>query len=144
MWWTDGLRFECTRCHACCRHDPGYVFLSRDDANRLASHLGLEVEAFLETYCRCVDLGSGPVYSLKEKPNFDCVFWDQGCTVYAARPVQCRTYPFWGKVVSTEWSWKREGQFCPGIDRGPLMTAERIRELLDQMAANTPLGCCPE
>ncbi|HUX21603.1 MAG TPA: YkgJ family cysteine cluster protein, partial [Spirochaetia bacterium] len=32
----DGLRFECTRCDACCRHEPGYVFLSQTDLRRLA------------------------------------------------------------------------------------------------------------
>ncbi len=31
-----GLRFECTRCSRCCRHNPGYVFLSPVDLARLA------------------------------------------------------------------------------------------------------------
>ncbi|HQO67077.1 MAG TPA: YkgJ family cysteine cluster protein, partial [Spirochaetales bacterium] len=29
--WHEGLRFECARCSACCRYEPGYVFLSADD-----------------------------------------------------------------------------------------------------------------
>lgn len=141
--WTNGLRFECTRCHACCRHDPGYVFLSSEDIARLSNHLAISEKDFLETYCRCVDLGSGPVYSLKEKPNFDCIFWDNGCAIYPARPLQCQTYPFWGKVVATELSWKREAQFCPGIGKGPLVPKEKIEEYLQRMSNNKPLGCSP-
>lgn len=141
--WTEGLRFKCTLCHACCRHDPGYVFLSSEDIHRLCTFLKIDESEFLQTYCRCVDLGSGPVYSLKEKPNYDCVFWDQGCTVYPGRPLQCQTYPFWGKVVATELSWKRESQFCPGINQGPEVPREKIEEYLRLMSQNTIRGCTP-
>ena len=34
------------------------------------------------------------VLCLKEKPNFDCILWKDGCEAYEGRPVQCRTYPF--------------------------------------------------
>ena len=35
VFYSDGLRFECTRCSRCCRHTPGYVFLSENDVERL-------------------------------------------------------------------------------------------------------------
>jgi len=127
----QGLKFECTQCHACCRHDPGYVFLSRQDLDSLALGVGMDSKAFIAKYCRWVDLGQGFVLSLKEKKNFDCVFWDKGCTVYASRPVQCRTYPFWEGPVSSAEKWKWEGRFCPGINRGKLHDKSEIEKALD-------------
>jgi len=139
--WTDGLRFECTLCHACCRHDPGYVFLSEADIQRLSQHLSLSPEQFLSEFCRCVDLDSGPVYSLKEKQNFDCIFWDLGCTVYPARPLQCQTYPFWGRIVASKHSWNQEARFCPGIDRGSFHSAEIIEQKVKSLTENQPKRC---
>ena len=39
--------------------------------------------------------------TLRERANGECVFWDRqaGCTVYPARPAQCRTWPFWESVT---------------------------------------------
>jgi len=135
----QGLKFECTQCHACCRHDPGYVFLSRQDLDTLA--LGVEVspKEFIEKYTRWVDLGQGPVLSLREKKNYDCIFWDQGCTVYAHRPVQCRTYPFWEGPLSSAEKWKWEGRFCPGINTGKLRKKEEIEAALANRRSNPVL-----
>lgn len=134
-----GLNFECTQCHACCRHDPGYVFLSRQDLDLLASGVGMEAGVFVENHCRWVDLGEGPVLSLKEKKNYDCIFWDGGCTVYAHRPVQCRTYPFWEGPLASAEKWKWEGRFCPGINRGKLHEKSQIEEALAKRRANPVL-----
>jgi len=142
--WNNGLQFECTQCHACCRHDPGYVFLSQNDLATLASHLNISQEEFKKVYTRCVDLGSGPILSLKEKTNFDCIFWDKGCTVYSARPLQCSSYPFWGRVVGSEASWKQESHFCPGIGQGKLHSPAEVETWLEKMSKNTPLECCTE
>jgi hypothetical protein len=135
----QGLKFECTQCHACCRHDPGYVFLSRQDLNTLAAGVGMEPRAFVEKYCRWVDLGQGLVLSLKEKKNFDCIFWDGGCTVYTHRPVQCRTYPFWEGPMASVEKWKWEGRFCPGINQGKLRDKTEIEEALAKRRENPVL-----
>ena len=29
--YAEGLRFSCERCSACCRGEPGYVFLTKED-----------------------------------------------------------------------------------------------------------------
>ncbi len=135
----QGLKFECTQCHACCRHDPGYVFLSRQDLDVLAAGVGLDPAAFVERFARWVDLGSGPVLSLREKPNYDCIFWDQGCTVYKHRPVQCRTYPFWEGPTTSQEKWKWEGRFCPGINRGKVHTKAEIEAALEERRAHPVL-----
>jgi uncharacterized protein len=129
--WQEGLHFGCTRCSACCRHDPGFVFLSGSDIERLLKHLALPFRAFLDKYTRAVDVGTGWSISLREKPGYDCIFWHaDGCAVYGARPVQCSTYPFWPGVLDSLADWRSEAASCPGIDAGPLLDGACIKSRL--------------
>lgn len=129
----NGLDFECQRCSYCCRHEPGYVFLSERDLSALLAETGLKRDAFIERYCTWVDIGFFKRLSLTEKPNNDCIFWSEaGCGVYHARPLQCRSYPFWVQVVESEQSWREEGKSCPGIGRGKRHSAEEINQWLEK------------
>ena len=123
----SGLRFSCRRCSTCCRYESGYVFLSEEDIRLLAQELQMDYAGFTKTYCRWVPKERGrECLSLKEKSNFDCVFWDSGCTVYQARPVQCRTFPFWQTVVESFGAWEMAASGCPGINSGRLYDKEAI------------------
>ena len=135
----DGLRFECTRCDACCRHEPGYVFLSQTDLRRLAQAKGLSQDSFIEKYCRTVQIGALRMLSLNEKPNYDCIFWDNGCTVYESRPLQCRSYPFWGSNVVTEEAWQATAAVCPGANRGKLHSKKEIDRWLNARHQDPPI-----
>ena len=67
--------------------------------------------------------------SLKEFPNGDCVFFDgntRRCTVYEARPRQCRTWPFWNSNLETPEDWKDVQQTCPGAGHGNFFSLEEI------------------
>ncbi len=131
--YADGLRFSCTRCSLCCRFDTGYVFLSRHDLYRLADHFACSEQEIRNRYCRHVETGLAPRVSLREQANFDCVFWIDGeCSVYEARPLQCRSYPFWPPTLSSRANWNAERRYCPGINSGPLRPAEYISALLAQ------------
>lgn len=134
----DGLRFRCERCSACCRFDPGFVFLSRADADALANCLRLDYSSFVTVYCRWIPVGGGLEYlALKEKANFDCFLWEgEGCSVYHARPQQCRTFPFWESIVSSEESWQSAAADCPGIGHGPLIASEEIIRLSSLRSAD--------
>ncbi len=125
--WYDGLQFTCTSCGHCCRYEPGYVFLSDDDVETLSNHLKITDKVFLANYCRIVNLGITNRLSLTEKDNNDCIFWSDGCTVYRARPLQCRTYPFWPSIMGAPENWERESLECPGINRGKKHSAREIR-----------------
>ena len=50
------------------------------------------------------------------------------CRVYAARPTQCRTYPFWAGNMIGEAEWKTEGVRCEGISKAsaPLVPVNEI------------------
>lgn len=138
--WHGGLRFACTQCSHCCRHDSGYVWLTEADLDRLVLWTGLERDDFLERYTRWIGEGAFAVLSLKESSVFDCVFWrDGGCSVYPARPVQCRTYPFWQHVLESDESWRAEAESCPGIDIGPVRPAERIENALAARRVGSPI-----
>lgn len=123
-WYRDGLRFTCTQCGNCCTGAPGYVWVSVEELERLAEHTGHSVEQFAQRYVRQV----GRRYSLVERPNGDCVFWDRsaGCTVYAARPTQCRTWPFWSENIETPQDWDDVRQTCPGSGTGQWYSVEEI------------------
>ena len=136
-----GLRFSCTRCSACCRHDSGFVFLSEEDAGRLISALNMGKNEFTETFCRWVPSPDGTEQlSLKEKSNFDCIFWtsDGNCSVYETRPLQCRAFPFWPSVLSSEEDWEFTAESCPGIGQGSLVSADSIKKWL-ALRQNQPI-----
>jgi Fe-S-cluster containining protein len=129
----NGLHFECTRCSRCCRHTPGYVFLSPLDLEALCGVLGLGRDELLSRYCREVSLGIATRVSLKEKPNMDCVFWEgKGCSVYEARPLQCRSFPFWASALSSRAEWEETAAHCPGIGRGRLHSHAEIERWVMQ------------
>ena len=124
-WYQDGLRFECTQCGACCSGEPGYVWVNAEEVDRLAKEMQLEVAEFREKYVRRV----GSRMSLVEYPNGDCIFLDptsRGCTVYEARPIQCRTWPFWSSNVKSRRDWEQTCEACPGAGQGKLYSLEQI------------------
>lgn len=123
-WYEEGLRFLCTRCGSCC---TGAGTVRVDEAERLvlAEHLQIDPAHFRERYLRSLPDGE---LSLIEKRNHDCIFWEreQGCTVYAARPKQCRTWPFWRGNMATKAHWDSAAQGCPGMNTGPVHDAESV------------------
>ena len=124
-WYGGGLRFECTRCGNCCTGEPGTVRVDDEEVSALARHLELDEEQFHALYTHRLPSGET---SLREKPNGDCVFWDRerGCTAYAYRPRQCRTWPFWRAVVRSPERWAEAAEDCPGMNRGPRFDAGHI------------------
>jgi Fe-S-cluster containining protein len=111
------------------------VWVEPDEIKALSKQLGLSVERFGERYLRKV----GRRYSLTEKPGGDCIFFDKGCTVYSARPTQCRTFPFWRRNLKSERAWDEIRAECPGVGEGKLYPVEEI-EILKRGDAETLPG----
>ena len=131
--YSQGLRFSCQRCSACCRYESGFVFLSNKDVTALKAALKLGHDDFMNLYCRWVPNDDGKSrLSLKEKLNYDCVFWTKevGCRVYEARPLQCVTFPFWPSVVKDEDSWEMTAMECPGMNQGVTHSPGAIEKLM--------------
>jgi Fe-S-cluster containining protein len=86
----DGRPFECNTCGACCRWQ-GRVYLTPQDAVKLAEHLSNTVNEFLSKYTE--PYGSSRVLKNKEDSE-DCVFMDgDHCGVYGNHPQQCDEWP---------------------------------------------------
>lgn len=128
----DGLRFTCQRCSGCCRHEPGYVFLSEKDITLMYKRLDISRAKFIKKYCRVVNISGFKRISLIEKDNNDCIFWENGCTVYEARPLQCRSYPFWAHNLINQETWDNVCKECPGAGIGELRSKENIEEWLNK------------
>ncbi len=129
-WYEKGLHFSCKQCGMCCSGTPGYVFLSKKEALLIAEFLKISGEDFYQKYVRT--LADGRI-SLKEiSPSYRCIFLkDHLCLIYPVRPTQCRTFPWWKSLLSSEKAWKEEKTRCPGIDQGPLHPYEKIQKELD-------------
>ena len=140
LFYSNGLRFFCTQCSRCCRHDSGYVFLSSEDVLRLQRYFRISRDEFIHRYCRWVSIINEERLSLNEQENNDCIFWtDGGCAVYTDRPIQCRTYPFWSHVLDDSSSWERESNACPGIGIGRRISSDEIENLLLARVRNRPM-----
>ncbi len=126
-----GLRFECTRCGHCCCRFPGYVWVTAEEVEKIAAHLGMTVETFGKKYLRRV----GMRLSLREDVRKRCVLLgeDNLCTVYPVRPSQCRSFPFWTSALRSEKTWNELKRFCPGVDAGPLHKVDEIREKAERV-----------
>ena len=99
--------FQCQRCSACCRQ-PGFVYLKKGDVERLAACLEMDIYPFTETYCLLMDRQH---LVLKKNPDETCLFLGPtGCTVYAARPTQCRDFPL-------NWKTERSQHYCEGMKK---------------------------
>ena len=108
--------YECDRCTACCRW-PGQVKISDAEISRMAQHLGLTEDAFIQRYTRLKTDRSG--LALQDKENGECIFLDgQDCRVNPVKPQQCRNFPnLWNfpgfeevcrakKVILDETDWR--------------------------------------
>lgn len=137
-WYKDGLRFSCTQCGKCCTGSPGFVWVTEEEIEGMAKFLNLAIPVFKRLYVRRLDQR----YLLVEKKsqNHSCVFYqDQKCQVYAARPLQCRAYPFWQENMQSEESWQQAAQECEGITSdAPLVPFETIEKFLHDQRRQNP------
>lgn len=96
--------FKCTGCGACCRWE-GSVLLTDDDIMRMAVRLGLSEQEFIDQHTRLAP--NRIQLALIDEPDGSCsMLTENRCSIYEARPQQCRSFPF-------AWSVP-EG--CPALD----------------------------
>ena len=79
---------DCACCANCCKKMD--INFDDEDIERIADHLNVPVDQFIETYLEADD-ENGP-YKARQKP---CPFLgdDDRCTIYDVRPTVCREYP---------------------------------------------------
>jgi Fe-S-cluster containining protein len=120
------IGFSCTRCGACCRGDgadDGTVMIGAEETRGLVAASGRSWDEVAAPYPAWTRGPEGAIVTVNWRIRHEadrCIFLSPGgCTVYAARPWICRTYPFMlgdeGLVVSK----------CPGLG-SPLPREEAL------------------
>ena len=125
-----GIRFKCQGSSNCCvtRGSNGYVFLSKKDLSRLAKYFNLSLIKFKNNYCQTTD---GFIHLKETRKNGECIFLkNKKCTIYKARPTQCRTWPFWPENMNVKMWNNNVINFCPGIGKGKLVNKKKIEKLI--------------
>lgn len=95
----------------CCTGESGNIYLDKAEITAMAAHLELSEAAFVGGYME----KRGYRLALREirrGDSHDCIFYENGCRVYAVRPAQCRSFPFWEYYQTRVTELKEE---CPGI-----------------------------
>lgn len=126
------VRFRCTGCGQCCTGGPDYfVFIGAGEAEAIRRYLGLTTQWFKRRYLRRAPEGE---LVINNGGGGRCVFLnaDNACRIYAVRPLQCRTYPFWPETVQSRGTWRREALRCEGIGHGRVVPVAQIRALLSK------------
>lgn len=138
-WYADGLRFACTQCGNCCTGPPGAVWFNKAEGKAMAAARNLDEKTFYATYAHKLD-GKWSLVENQTEHGFDCIFLDRTthpgravCSIYNARPLQCRTWPFWPENLQTQRHWEtvRRRTPCPGMNQASttanLVPIEQIR-----------------
>ncbi|MBS4235454.1 YkgJ family cysteine cluster protein [Campylobacter vulpis] len=106
---------KCESCGGkCCTGESGNIFVNQEEIKLLREHFRLGELEFRERFLRKV----GFKFSLKEKEfedGFACIFFDtkkRNCSIYALRPTQCKTFPFWDYFKTHKKELEKE---CIGI-----------------------------
>lgn len=116
----DGFSYSfdpnaCSTCQGrCCTGESGYIYVNKAEIENIAKLLNLEVIDFVNSYL----FKKAYKYSIKENKfgdSHECIFYNRqtnGCNIYEARPLQCRTFPFWDYYKQRVKELKLE---CPGV-----------------------------
>ena len=129
------MRFQCqTGCTACCE-TRGFVYLTEEDIGRAAEFLGLSKKKFEKRFI----YRTRNTRRLRTPRDSACIFLGEGgCSVYPARPTQCRIFPFWPELIESTKEWHKTAAWCPGIGKGELVQIKTAREQGHQMREAYP------
>ncbi|MDO4559567.1 MAG: YkgJ family cysteine cluster protein [bacterium] len=129
-WWErDGVRFACAACGRCCGGEPGSIWVTPGEREKIARELGIDELTLRKEYLtrregRC---------SIKERENYDCIFLglnSRRCEIYKVRPLQCRLFPFWPSMLRDKKIWNYYADYCPGMNNGKHYSPEILRRFL--------------
>ncbi|MBI3900425.1 MAG: YkgJ family cysteine cluster protein [Gammaproteobacteria bacterium] len=123
------LRFECTGCGGCCTgRGEHYIATTSAEQRGIQRFLGISWRWFRQRYLTVYEDGTESLRWEHDR----CVFLDgeRRCRIYAVRPSQCRTYPFWSDVTQSARHWQAEARRCEGIGRGTVIPLEQVQAQL--------------
>jgi Fe-S-cluster containining protein len=131
-WYAGGLCFECRVCGRCCSGPgEGYIWVARPEIELIAQHLHITPGEARRKYLRRVGLRTTII---EDELTRDCIFLQtidgvKRCGVYAVRPAQCRSWPFWPENLLSPDDWNRAAFRCPGVNFGRHYSVEEIERI---------------
>lgn len=143
------MRFSCLKCGNCCRDKKTVVTLTHKDIIRIAEFLGFDerrlvkdVLVFYQVDESLKKLLAFPsvetfkgeaIIGLRKREDGSCIFLQGNlCSIYPARPMTCRTFPF---TFSVKDGWLKYGvatkakELCPGLNEGEEVDENQLAEL---------------
>lgn len=96
---------DCRNCAFCCKM-AGYVEVSDYDIRRLAKHFGITPAQFEDKHL-VHKTSRGKKWIKDELATCQFLGADHSCTVYAARPTNCRGYVCWDQDDKTVYEFAR-------------------------------------
>jgi len=120
------FQFRCTACGLCCE-GTGDVYFSRSELAKIARFIKKNKRNWKELKGRLIqgERNGLAVHSAGDA----CLFLENGkCSIYALRPLQCRTFPFWPSHFRSQKALKDLQRTCPGSASGvgPALNAEKV------------------
>lgn len=93
------MKFKCMHCGQCCENEATQINLTLGDIFRISKLTGLSVKELFKGYVGFNPFGdpnNTNLYDVEIGLNIPCKFRkDQKCTIYKARPLNCRLFPYW-------------------------------------------------
>ncbi len=134
----QNVRFRCVKCGICCGDTPEKernILLLKKEAQRISTLTKQQKDDFAN------ELTNKEPYAYEMKKTTKggkCLFLQHNrCTIYQARPLVCRFYPF-----GLETSYNLKTFFftkeCPGIGKGKTIGESDFQKLLN--LANSRIG----
>jgi hypothetical protein len=122
--------FTCNLCGLCCGDTPQktrHILLLECEAEEISAKSVLPIEEFAVEKADC----SPYVYEMKKPNGGKCFFLkDNKCSIYSARPLICRFYPFELRYDKNRnnhvFNYTQE---CPTINKGKALTKTDFEEL---------------
>ena len=133
------------------------IYLTGEDIRNICSETARDTSYFVDTLydydgkiVHVEDSGKKIILDfpvMKSKPDTTCVFYDNGCTIYSARPIACRLFPFRVEEKTTADGDMilniRYNETCPGMGAGKMadrkalekMVADQFKERSESVAA---------
>jgi len=124
------LRWICVRCTKSCRDLPGRtrkILLAQSDIKRITDSKKLTAKEFSVS-----SRGSFPYVRKMRKLGGRCVFLkDSRCSIYRARPLICRFYPFSLHSARNNMFEIGFDLICSGMGKGPYRSERFYRDLVE-------------
>uniref|UniRef100_K3WMT9 Methyltransferase domain-containing protein n=1 Tax=Globisporangium ultimum (strain ATCC 200006 / CBS 805.95 / DAOM BR144) TaxID=431595 RepID=K3WMT9_GLOUD len=109
------FQFKCTQCGKCCTGKGGRVRVNDREIDEIARVTAMATADIKAQYLRHSD-AEDQWFIQQTVDDTQCVFLEGNkCSIYQARPTQCRTFPWWPQNLISDYDWHVAARDCEGI-----------------------------